>query len=300
VNDSQDGRRLPERRPKDDEGRMPLVEHLRELRSRLIKACLAVTLGTGIGYAFRNRIINALSDPVCRLQGVHGIGQPTPACPNGLLYLSGVLAPLTFAFTVSLVTGIVLSSPMWSYHLWAFLAPGLYKNEKRYGLGFAAIGVPLFCAGAGLCLWVFPRALKILIGFTPSSFSNGFQGEQYLTLLLRMIIVFGLSFEVPLLLVLLNLLGMLSAARMIHHWRGIVFGIFVFAAIATPTGDPLTMTVLAVPLCLLFVAAVGAATLHDRRRATRHPGDPGTQRGLGETPPLDLSPSHVELFEEVP
>ena len=216
-----------------------------------------------------------------------------------MLYFSGVLSPLTFVLKISLFAGLILASPVWSYQLWAFVAPGLYKNEKRYGLAFVASGVPLFLAGAWLCYWLMPKALSVLIGFTPARFSNGFQGPEYLDFFIRMILVFGLSFQLPLLLVMLNLLGVLSAHRMARMWRGIVFGIFVFAAVATPTTDMITMVLLALPMCALFVLALGVVFLNDRRRARRAAADPDSRLSPDEASRLDLTPERIETPEDI-
>ncbi|MBF9069129.1 twin-arginine translocase subunit TatC [Streptacidiphilus fuscans] len=270
------------------DGVMPLREHLIELRSRLIKALLALLAGTGVGWALRGRIINALTRPACLLHHVHGVGTPTPACPNGVLVLQGVLTPLGFSFKIALAAGVILSCPVWSYQLWAFVAPGLYRREKRFGLAFVAAAVPLFLAGAALAYKVFPKALGILASFNPSAFGLVIEGDQFLDFFLRMVLVFGLSFELPVLIVALNHIGAVSAARLRRMWRPVIFGIFVFSAIAVPTGDPLTMTVLAVPICLLFLASLAVCTAHDRRRTAR-----SEALADGEASPLP-SPQPVE------
>ncbi|SEL26301.1 twin-arginine translocase subunit TatC [Streptacidiphilus jiangxiensis] len=249
---------------------MPLREHLAELRSRLIKAMVALFVGTGAGWILRDRITNALTRPACLLQHVHGVGTPTSGCPNGALVLQGVLAPLGFSFKIALAAGMILSSPVWSYQLWAFVAPGLYRREKRFGLAFVAAAVPLFLAGAALAYEVFPKGLDILASFNPSAFGLMIEGDQFLDFFLRMVLVFGLSFELPVLIVALNHIRAISAARLRRMWRPVIFGIFVFSAVAVPTGDPLTMTVLAVPICLLFLASLGICTLHDQRNAARN------------------------------
>ncbi|MFJ9690926.1 twin-arginine translocase subunit TatC [Kitasatospora sp. NPDC101183] len=248
---------------------MPLRGHLRELRSRLTKVALSLLAGSAVGWAVHERVVDALTGPACRITHVHGVGAATPACPNGLLVLQGALSPLSFSFKVALVVGVLTASPVWSYQVWAFIAPGLYRRERRYGLGFAAAAVPLFTAGAALAYAVFPKTIELLASFTPSSFGLVLPGDEFLDFFLRMVVVFGLSFQFPLLLVVLNLVGIVNAARLRGWWRIIIFLIFVFAAVVVPTGDPLTMLVLAVPICLLFLAALGICSLHDRRKARR-------------------------------
>lgn len=248
---------------------MPLRDHLTELRSRLVKAVLALLAATGVGWVLRERITDALTRPACLLHHVHGVGTPSPACPNGVLVLQGVLAPLGFTFKIALTAGVILSSPVWSYQLWAFLAPGLYRHEKRFGLAFVAAAVPLFLTGAALAYEIFPKALDILASFNPGAFGLMIEGDQFLDFFARMVLVFGLSFELPVLIVALNTIGVVSAARLRSWWRPVIFGIFVFSAVAVPTGDPLTMIVLAVPICLLFLASLAVCDLHDRRKAAR-------------------------------
>jgi sec-independent protein translocase protein TatC len=276
---------------------MPLADHLRELRYRLIVCVLALVVTTVIGWLLHDWAINQLVSPACHIQHVNGYGQKTPACPNGLLVNNGVLSPLTFTFKISMMIGFILASPVWSYQLWAFVAPGLYKKEKKYGLGFVGAAVPLFAGGAYLAYSIFPKALGILAGFNPANFSLAFSGAEFLDFFIRMVLVFGLSFEIPLLLVMLNFLGVVSAARLRGWWRGAVFGIFVFSAIAVPTGDPVTMTVLAVPICLLYFAAVGVATLRDKAVARRRAEDPDSALDPDQASALDLRPSALGADE---
>jgi sec-independent protein translocase protein TatC len=288
---------------KNPDGRMPFMDHIRELRTRLLKSAIAVVLGMVVGFLVHNWVIHVVEHPVCHISGVHGIGVRTSQCPNGVLTLQGALSPITLTFKVSLVVGLVLAAPVWSYQLWAFLAPALYKNEKRYALGFVFSGVPLFFAGAALCYWIFPTILKVLlVDFTPGGLTNNLPFEQFVGFFLRMVLVFGLSFELPLLVLMLNFLGVLSAARLRHWWRIVVFMIFVFAAAAVPTGEPLGMTLLAAPLCLLYFLAIGIATLNDRRRASRRAAeddiDPDRASDLDLTP-LPVPPVQ-RLAEVVP
>lgn len=270
---------------------MPLGEHLRELRSRIVKSVLAIVLTTIVGLVFHSWALRQMTGPVCNISSVHGLGRPTAGCPNGLLAVTGPLGGISLSFKVSLMIGLVLASPIWSFQLWSFVAPGLYKKEKRYGLGFAGAAVPLFLCGAAIAFWIFPKAIKILMSFVPGGMSSLIEGDQFLDFFIRMIVVFGLSFELPLLMVALNFVGIISADRLRSWWRAIVFLIFVFAAIATPTGDPVTMCVMAVPICLLFFVALGIATLHDRRKEKRRGQDPDYGLGDDEASQLDLSPS---------
>lgn len=244
-------------------GQMPLADHLRELRRRVTWSLLAIGLLSIIGWVAYTPIINTLSRPVCDLSSA----QTGSSC--GILYISGVLGPLNLQLKVTLITGIVLAAPIWLYQTWAFVAPGLHRSEKRKTVLFAALATPLFAAGAWLAYAILPIAVKILIGFTPQSLNNLIRFDDYLDFVLRMILVFGLAFELPIFLIALNLAGLASGKAMLAKWRLAVFLIFLFVAAFTPTGDPLTMLLLALPLCLLYAAAVAFSLINDRRRASR-------------------------------
>jgi sec-independent protein translocase protein TatC len=297
VSDTQGTRRQTagrQKQSKNDEGRMPLADHLRELRNRLVIAVLALLVGTVVGFVIHNWVYSQMTGPICHIASIHGVANPSKGCPNGVLVADGPLAGLSLSFDISMMIGVIISSPVWSYQLWAFIAPGLYKRERKYGLGFVGAAVPLFLAGAAIAYWVFPKAIRILVGFVPGGMAQMIQGDAFLTFFIRMVLVFGLSFEIPLLMVGLNFIGILSAAKLRSWWRAIVFIIFVFAAVATPTGDPLTMTVLAVPICLLFFVALGVATIHDRSKAKRRAlEDPDSLLDDDQASTLDLSPSEL-------
>ncbi|MGH3343525.1 MAG: twin-arginine translocase subunit TatC [Carbonactinosporaceae bacterium] len=255
---------------------MPLIEHIRELRGRLLKAVAAVILTTTIAYFFYTPIIDFLSGPVCDLNDIRGVGKAE--CGGGVLVISGVLGAFSLKLKVSLAAGLVGASPVWLYQLWAFLAPGLHRHERRYTVAFVLTGVPLFLAGAAVSYVVMSKAVDLLLSeFTPEQASNQLQFDDYLSFVIRMILVFGLAFELPLILVLLNLGGVLSAERMTGWWRGMILGIVAFAAVATPTGDPLTMTFLAAPVAVLYFIAIGIARLNDARRRRRELADPLSQ-----------------------
>jgi len=243
---------------------MPLMEHLRELRGRLIRSALAIVAGGVAGWYLYGPIVHGLISPVCQ-PGVRGVA--TGRC--GALVITGVVGPFSLHIKVALFAGLALSSPIWLYQLWAFLAPGLHRHEKRWAYSVVAVGVPLFALGAWLAYLILPIAVRVLLGLAPADVHNQVPLDNYLNFVMRMLFVFGISFELPLMLVLANLAGVISAARIRSWWRGMIFGIFVFAAVATPTGDPGTMTAMAVPMVVLYLIAVGITTLSDRRRARR-------------------------------
>jgi sec-independent protein translocase protein TatC len=244
-------------------GRMPLADHLRELRRRVSYSLIAVAVLSLTGWFAYQPIIDRLAAPVCDLAAARESG--SEAC--GILYISGVLGPLNLQFKVILITGVILAAPVWLYQAWAFVAPGLHQSERKKTVLFAALATPLFAAGAFLAYSILPMAVKILIGFTPSDLNNLVRFDEYLDFVLRMILVFGLAFELPIFLIALNIAGIVSGKTLLQKWRLATFLIFLFVAIFTPTGDPLTMIALALPLCLLYASALTFALLNDRRRS---------------------------------
>ncbi|MFF4407510.1 twin-arginine translocase subunit TatC [Streptomyces sp. NPDC001404] len=277
-------------REKDPEGRMPLAEHLRELRSRLAKAVLAVLVVTIAAAFFYKGIINVFTRPVLDSVGCPtsfaDLAKRTADTTCARITINGLLAPFTLTLKVSLMAGVVLASPVWLYQLWAFVAPGLHRHERRYAYAFVGAGVPLFFGGACFAYKVLPTTAKVLIDFTPHGVDNLLPLDDLLDLVTRMVVVFGLSFEVPLLLVMLNLTGALSGRRMLGRWRGTIMSITVFSAVATPSTDPLTMLALAAPIWALYFSAVVFSLLHDRRKARRE----AEELGDDEISDLDLTP----------
>ncbi|MET8564148.1 twin-arginine translocase subunit TatC [Streptomyces flaveolus] len=286
---------------KDPEGRMPLADHLRELRNRLAKAMLAVVVVTVVAAFFYNDIINFLTRPI-----LDSIGCPETfaelAKASGKhqcaeITINGLLAPFTLALQVSLMAGVVLASPIWLYQLWAFVAPGLHRHEKKYAYAFVFTGAPLFFGGAFFAYKVLPTTAKVLIDFTPSgSIRNFLPLDDLLQLVTRMVVVFGLSFELPLLLIMLNLTGVLTGRRMLGWWRAMILGITVFAAVATPSTDPLSMLALAGPIWVLYFGAVAFSLLNDKRRRRREAAGPADD----EASELDLTPEDIGDVEPVP
>ncbi len=246
-------------------GRMPLLDHFRELRKRVFRAAASILIASAIGWAFYPRIVNALAKPICDLHRsrLEGLGN----C--GALYINGVLGPLNLQVTVSFLVGIIFSAPLWLYQLWAFIAPGLHRREKKYSILFITIATPFFAAGAYLGYRILPLAVKALLGFTPSSLNNLVRFDDYLNFVLKLILVFGGAFELPVILVALNFAGVLSGRAILKPWRLAIFGIAFFTAAFSPTGDPLTMSLLALPLIVLYFGAGLLALLNDRRRSKR-------------------------------
>lgn len=280
---------------------MPLADHLRELRNRLAKGMLAIVVVTVIAAFFYNDIINFLTKPILDSVGcgktfeelARSSGDTTQQCAR--ITINGLLAPFTLALQVSLTAGVVFASPVWLYQLWAFVAPGLHRHEKKYAYSFVATGVPLFLGGGYFAYRVLPTTAKVLIDFTPAGVDNLLPLDDLLQLVTRMVIVFGLSFELPLLLVMLNLTGIITGRRMLGWWRAMILGITVFAAVATPSTDPLSMLALAGPIWVLYFGAVAFSLLNDRRRRRRDAAGPADD----EASDLDLTPDDIGEIEAV-
>lgn len=251
--------RVPRRR--SPEGRMPLREHIRELRNRVLLASGGVLLGAVAGWIWYPKVFEVLQQPV--------VGFGAERDELIALNFSGVATPLDLRLKVALFVGVLLTSPWWIYQLWAFITPALTRRERWYTLGFVGAAVPLFLAGGGLAWWVLPKAVHLLVGLTPVDAVNVIDAQTYLGFVMRMVLAFGLAFLLPVLMVALTLAGVARAGTWWAGWRWAVLLGFVFAAIATPTGDAVSMFALGVPICALYFAAVGACAIVDRRRERR-------------------------------
>ena len=266
-----------------DGGRMPLIEHLRELRRRVVKSSIAVMVGFGIGWTFYNPIIAKLAEPVCDLKKAQAEG----AASCGSLYINGVLGPLNLQIKVALLTGVIIMAPIWLYQLWAFIAPALHRNEKRNSVAFFAAATPFFAAGATLGYFILPVAIRVLFGFTPSALENLVKFDDYLDFVLRVILLFGIAFELPVFLVTFNAIGFLSGQAILRPWRAWIFGITLFIAGFTPSADPLSMLLLAIPLISLYFMAGGIALLNDRRRSKKFKASEGGEGEIAPAAPIE-------------
>jgi sec-independent protein translocase protein TatC len=252
------------RQERSPDGRMTLAEHLYELRHRVIVSVTAVILTTTVAYIFHTDLLHFVTHPYCSLPNNYHLikGRCT-------LVVSGVLEPFTVTLKIALYAGVLAASPIWLYQIWKFITPGMYSHEKRYATSFVAASVVLFAMGAAFAYLTLEKGLHFLLGFASGGLTSLLNFNNYLSFVVAMVLVFAVSFELPLLVVMLNLVGVVSAERLRRWTRGVIFGIFVFAAVATPSQDPFTMSALAIPMCLLYGVAVGIATLHDRRVARR-------------------------------
>lgn len=248
---------------------MPLTEHLRELRSRLVKSGIAIGLGMVLGWIYYAELFALLSAP---FQGA--VEQAQAEGRDVTLALTGVADPFVLQIQIAALAGLVVSAPVWLYQLWRFVTPGLHRHERRWAIGFVAVATPLFFGGVVLAYTVLPLGLEVLLGFTPDNVENIVSVDRYLSFFIRTVLVFGVGFLLPLLVVVLNFAGLLTGKRLISWWRWIIIGIVIFAAVATPTGDPINLLLLAGPILLLVAIAVGICVLNDRRRARRRGSEP--------------------------
>ena len=248
--------------PVGADGRMALSDHLRELRARLLKVALIILVGLAVSFVFHDQLYSLIYDPYLKAQEALPDGD-TEAVTNGagaglLLYLK-----------LSGFASVIGTAPLWLYQIWAFILPGLHPRERKWTRIFAAVAGPLFLAGVWLGYVTLPKGLEILIGFNPDGVTNLVDFNEYLTFFSRTLIVFGIAFEIPLFVVLLNLAGVVSGKSLGNHRPWIIVGTFLFAAIATPSADPFTMTFMAVPMVVLFLVSEQIARFNDRRRASK-------------------------------
>ncbi|MFC8953615.1 twin-arginine translocase subunit TatC [Streptomyces sp. NPDC057101] len=275
---------------RDPEGRMPLVEHLRELRNRIAKGLLAITAVTVVALAYSEELMQFLTRSVPKC----GPDVTSDGGNCAIVSFNTLMAPFSTTIQISLVTGLVVASPVWLYQLWAFIAPGLHKSERKYTYAFVGAAVPLFTAGAYLAYRILPVSVKVLISLTPGGSANILSLGDVLDFTLRMVLVFGFAFELPLVLVMLNLTGVVTGRRMAGWWRGVIMGVFVFGAVITPTTDPIGMLALAGPITILYFAAVAFSLINDRRQ-TR--SNPDARLGADDASPLDLTHEAVGAVE---
>jgi sec-independent protein translocase protein TatC len=269
-------------RQQNPDGRMPFMDHVRELRNRVVKIALALVGGMTAGFIFFKQAWHVIERPLCSAT-IRGHSGCRTLGVNQLV-LNGPLDAFYLRVKVALIVGVILSSPIWLYQVWSFVTPGLHAREKRWSYIFLGAAVPLFGTGITLCYLSLGRSMHYLLGLTPAGAKNLIQVDQYLSFTVAMMLAFGLAFEVPLLLVMLNLTGILTHERFRKWRRLLIFGVFLIAGIANPSPDPITMLILGGTCALLVEAAEFIVWSNDRHRARLHP-DP--YRGLADD---ELSP----------
>ena len=250
------------------DARMPLIEHIRELRNRVITIALAVIIGMAVGWFVYPHVWHFIQAPYCRAHfAAHLPGTPGGTKGGCELYVTGIFDAFFLRLKLAFIVGVILSSPVWLYQFWAFIAPGLYARERRWAYLFVGVSVPLFGLGAVFAYFAMTRGLEFLLSLVPGNVTAIITITTYLSYAMAMLLIFGLAFELPLVLVMLNLAGLLTHARFRKWRRVIIFAVFAFAAVATPSPDPLTMLLLAIPCVILVEIAEVFTWLNDRRRA---------------------------------
>ena len=252
--------------PVPPDGTMTLFEHLRELRYRLVVSILAILVGMIVAWFFRYELLDILQRPY--FQAIDALKTKNPDSTTLLVNIN-LTSPLTLSLKVSALAGLILTAPFWLYQLWAFVVPGLLAKEKKWALIFIAAATPMFVGGVIVAYVVLPKAITVLLSFTQSGVSNLQDINAYLSFLLRLMVVFGLGFLIPLVVLMLNIVGVIKAKQMAKYRSLVIFGTFVFGAVATPSTDPFSMLAVALPMALLFLGAEVIAHVLDRRKAQR-------------------------------
>lgn len=243
---------------------MALSDHFREFRARILKIALIWIIGFAISLAFHDQLLALVFGPYEQAQKSLPAGTTEPI-------IQGAGAPLMVYLKLSALSTSVFTAPLWLYQLWAFILPGLHRREKKWSTIFVIIAGPLFMLGILLGYVTLPKGLEVLIGFTPDNFTNLVDFNDYLTFFSRTLLMFGVAFEIPVFVVLLNLAGVVKGEALGKHRSWMIIGVFVFAAVATPSTDPFTMTAMAIPMVLLFLISEVIARVHDKRKAANAP-----------------------------
>lgn len=250
------------KRRRPEEGRMPLADHLRELRRRFLLAALGIVVGAVAGWFLYPWFFDAINAP---MEAIADRGQ------GAAINFGTVGGAFDMRIRLSMFIGLFLSSPWWVWQIFAFVSPGLTRRERRSTVGFGLAGALLFVGGGALGWLVLPNAVTVLTAFTPDDAVNLIDARTYLSFFTRVMLVFGIAFLVPVVMVALNSAGVVTGRSLLKGWRWLVLCAFLFAAVANPLPDAWSMIAMAVPICALFFGAIGIAMWNDRRRARRRP-----------------------------
>lgn len=247
---------------RNPEKRMKLSGHLREFRKRLFRSAFAILAGTVVGWYCFDFVFNELQKPVLELAKDQNV--------NAQINFGSLVSAFDLRLQISFFIGVFLTSPYWLFQIWGFIAPALKKRERKYTILFVLTSTPLFLGGAYFGWYLFPEFVKSLLSFTPEGSANVINAAEYILFTVRVLLVFGIAFVLPVILVLLNAIGTLSAKSILKGWRLALFLITVIGALATPVSDPMSMFLLMIPLVLFYYLAALIAYLNDKRRALRN------------------------------
>jgi sec-independent protein translocase protein TatC len=245
--------------PMGADGKMALADHLRELRGRVLRAICVLVVAVVVALFLYDQLFALIKEPYDLAAAALPKGTTEPVT-------AGVASGLLLQLKICALAAVVATSPYWLYQIWAFIVPGLHPHERRYSRVFLAVAGPLFLAGVATGYFVLPKGLEVLIGFTPDGVKNLLDFGDYFSFFVRMLLVFGVAYQIPLFVILLNLAGVVRGKTLGQHRPWIVVGTFVFAAVATPSTDPFSMLFLAIPMTLLFLISEVVARILDRRR----------------------------------
>jgi sec-independent protein translocase protein TatC len=274
---------------------MTLIAHLKELRNRIALALLFIGIGTAICFWWYDHGLGTfIRAPYCAIPASDralGTGVNTGDCR---LLVTDVFGGALIRLKIAFIAGIVVSAPLWLYQVWRFITPGLKRNERRYGLSFVVAATALFALGSVLAYFSLKAGLTLLLGLAGDNVAVALTAQDYLGFVVSVLLAFGVSFEFPLIAVALNLVGILSYDVLRRGRRWIYFLTIVFAAFITPTQDPFTMLLMAVPMCVLFEVAIQIARVVDKRRARRAAAENFHDVADDEASPLDAQPSRLD------
>lgn len=249
----------------DPGGTMALVDHLKEVRYRVTISVIAVVLTSVASIFFYEELVSFIMQPYYTAEA-----QVKAANPAAELMVTndGVISPFTLAVIACVMAGLVAACPVWLYQVWAFVAPGLVSKEKKYALAFLGSAIPLFVLGCAVGYWVWPKGIAVMLSFTPQNMGivNLLEMTAFLSMEIKIILVFGISFLLPVILIALNLAGIVKGYQLAKSRRFVIFGTFIFAAVATPSTDPFSMLALSLPMAILYFVAEIICKALDRRK----------------------------------
>lgn len=241
---------------------MSLGAHLVELRKRLMYAALALVVGMVVAFIVADPVIHFITEPIRIITEKRGDD-------FSALNFGTVTAAFDMRMRIAFSIGLFISAPVWLWQVWAFIMPGLTRKEIKYTVGFVVAAVPLFLAGCYLGVMIMPHVIELMWSFTPDGATNFYYAQEYYDFVFKLMIVIGVSFVLPVFLVALNLAGVMSGRAILKGWRIAIIIATVFAALATPAADVVSMLMLAGILIVLFFAAAGLSLLFDRRKRKR-------------------------------